>query len=104
MLTVQNARKLATHIAYRYRNLGTAELRLHFGQMAGAEQDDEVWRAFRSAYFDALWAGAEEVSPGPVITGSSSRTGWRLTAAGNITLSFTAGKRLELVDMNVELG
>ena len=104
MLTVQNARKLATHIADRYRNLGTAELRLHFGEMAGAEQDDEVWRAFRSAYFDALWAGAEEISPGPVITGSSSRTGWRLTAAGNITLSFTAGKRLELVDMNLEVG
>ena len=104
MLTIQNARKLATHIAERHRNLGTSELRLHFFQMTGSEQEDEIWRAFRSAYFDALWAGAQEVSPGPVITGSSSRTAWRLTAAGNITLSFTAGKRLELVDMTVELG
>ena len=104
MLTVQNARKLAVHIAERHRNLGTSELRLHFVQLAGSQQEDEIWRAFRSAYFDALWAGAQEVSAGPVITGTSSRTAWRLTAAGNITLSFTAGKRLELVDMTVELG
>ena len=104
MLTVQSARKLASHIADRHRSLSTDELRSHFTGMAGEGQEEEVWRAFCAAYFDALWAGAEEVSAGPVITGSSSRKGWRLTAAGNITLSFTASDRLELVDMNVELG
>ena len=104
MLTVQSARKLASHIADRYRSLGTDELRIQFIRMACEGQDEEVWRAFRSAYFDALWAGAEEMSAGPVITGSSSRKGWRLSAAGNITLSFTATDRLELVDMNVEIG
>ena len=104
MLTVQSARKLAAHIADRHRSLGTDELRMRFIRMAGEGQDDEVWQAFRSAYFDALWAGAQEMSPGPVITGTSPRKGWRLTAAGNITLSFTAGSRLELVDMTVELG
>ena len=80
------------------------ELRVHFVAMAGEGQDEDVWRAFCSAYFDALWAGAEEVSAGPVIAGSSSRKGWRLTAAGNITLSFTARERLELVDMSFEVG
>jgi hypothetical protein len=103
MLTEQNACKIAAEIAARHRNLGAAELRLFYLRAAGNDRDQEVWAAFRTAYFDALWAGALEMTAGPVITGSERRKGWQLSAAGHLTLSFTAADRLELLETNIEL-
>jgi hypothetical protein len=103
MLTEQKARKLAAEIAARHRNLGAAELRLHYLRASGNDEDQETWASFRSAYFDALWAGALEMATGPVITGSERRQGWQLSAAGHLTLSFTASDRLELLETNIEL-
>lgn len=103
MLTQHDACRIAAEIAARHRNLGAAELRLHYLRAAGNEGDQEIWAAFRTAYFDALWAGALEMAPGPVITGSERRKGWQLSAAGHLTLSFTATDRLELLETNIEL-
>jgi hypothetical protein len=103
MLTQNDARKLAAEIAARHRNLGPAELRLQYLSVAGNNADQDIWAAFRTAYFDALWAGALEMAPGPVITGSERRSGWQLCAAGHLTLSFTASDRLELLETSIEL-
>src|SRR3712207_3571917 len=101
MLTQNDACKVAAEIAARHRNLGVAELRLCYLRAAGNEGDQDVWAAFRTAYFDALWAGALEIAPGPVITGTGRRKGWQLSAAGHLTLSFTATNRLELLETTI---
>jgi hypothetical protein len=104
MFTEQDARKLAADVAARHRNLSAAELHRHYLRVAGgSDGDQETWAVFRAAYFDALWAGALEMAPGPVIAGSEGRRDWQLCAAGHLTLSFTATDRLELLETNIEL-
>ncbi len=104
MINLENARHFAMCLADKRRDLGAAELRACYESVAdGWDADEDLWPVFRSAYFDALWAGVDEVATGPVVTGSqpSGRT-WNLAAAGHLTLSFTASDRLKLIEVNLE--
>ncbi len=104
MINLDNARHLAMYLADRYRDLKAEDLKAWYDSAKKEwNADEELWPVFRNAYFDALWAGADEVSTGPVVTGSQPAVkSWRLAAAGHLTLSFTASDRLELIEMNVE--
>lgn len=101
---MENARQAAVSLAERRRDLGADELRAWYERVGlSGDAGDELWAAFRSAYFDALWAGADEVSSGPVIAGSRPSTKlWNLSAAGHLTLSFTTSDRFELIETTVE--
>lgn len=104
MINLESARQLAMGLAERRRDLAADELRSWFESVArNGDADEELWPAFRSAYFDALWAGADEVSSGPVVTGSRPSGGmWNLAAACHLTMSFTTSDRFELIEANVE--
>ena len=93
----------AAQLAHRHRGLGEAELRSWFGRLECDDPGEDNWPAFRSAYFDALWAGAEEFAARPVVTTTAFPKCKALTECAHLTLAFVAaGSRLELIDLAIE--
>ena len=102
MVKRETVRLKAAQLAHRHRGLGASELRDWFSRLECEEPGEDNWPVFRSAYFDALWAGAQEVAAHPVITHTGFPKCKPLTACAHLTLGFIAGTRLELIDMVVE--
>jgi hypothetical protein len=102
MVNIEAVRLKAARLARRHRGLGAAELRDWFGRLECSDRDEDNWPAFRSAYFDALWAGAEEVAARPVVVHTGFPKCKPLTGCAHLTLAFVAGKKFELIDTAVE--
>lgn len=102
MVNLETVRLRAAQLAQSYRALSALELREWFEATKGADDDNDSWSAFRSAYFDSLWAGAEELATKPVIATTGFPKSKPLTDCAHLTLAFVAGSRLELIDFTVE--
>ena len=104
MVNLEAVRIKAAKLANRHRGLGESDLRIWFVRLECEDAADN-WSAFRSAYFDALWAGAEEFAARPVVTTTGFPQSKALTDCAHLTLAFVAGKRkLELIDLSIETG
>jgi hypothetical protein len=99
MVNLETVRMKAAQIAHSHRGLSVSELRDWFDSLG---HDDDSWPAFRGAYFDSLWAGAEEVATRPVVATTGFPKCKPLTACAHLTLAFVAGKKFELIDVTVE--
>ena len=106
MISVDTVRRSAARLAHRRRDLSLTDLRDWFEILHCEETrlsaDEEAWSAFRSAYFDSLWAGAHEVAPPPVVPQTSFPTGKRLAECAHMTLAFVASTRFELIDLSLD--
>jgi hypothetical protein len=102
MVNSEAVRLKAVKLAHRHRGLGESELREWFGRLECNNTSTDDWSVFRSAYFDALWAGAEEFATRPVVTHTGFPKCKPLTGCAHLTLAFVASHRLELLDMSVE--
>ena len=102
MVNFEAVRLRASQLAQSHRGLSASELRGWFDEVHGGDLDNDSWPAFRSAYFDALWAGAEEFATRPVVTTTGFPKCKPLTACAHVTLAFVAGRKLELIDVTVE--
>ena len=106
MISVDTVRRNAARLAQRRRDLSLTDLRDWFELLHSDDDtiaaDTENWSAFRSAYFDSLWAGAREVAPPPVVPQTSFPKGKRLTECAHLTLAFVANTRLELIDVSLD--
>ncbi|HYO80898.1 MAG TPA: hypothetical protein VES20_05825 [Bryobacteraceae bacterium] len=102
MISVDTVRRKAARLARRRRDLSVGELRDWFELLDCDETGSDNWAVFRTAYFDALWAGAEEMTPPPVVPPTSFPKGKRLSDCAHLTLAFVATHRLELVDLAIE--
>jgi hypothetical protein len=102
MVNHETVRIKAAQLAHRHRGLSASELRGWLDSYEGRRSDDETWLAFRSAYFDALWAGAQEMAARPVVATSGFPQCKPLTACAHLTLAFVAGRSFELIDATLE--
>jgi hypothetical protein len=102
MVNLETVRMKAARLAHRHRGLGTSELRDWFNRLECDDPGEDNWPVFRSAYFDALWAGAKEIATRPVVSHTGFPKCKPLTGCAHLTLAFVSGKRLELIDMAIE--
>jgi hypothetical protein len=103
MVKLEVVKHKAARLAQRRRDLSVAELRNWFERLQCLDPEVDNWPAFRSAYFDALWAGAEEMTARPVVPPTCFPKGQPLSASAHLTLAFIGTDRLELVDSSIEL-
>jgi hypothetical protein len=102
MISVDTVRWKAARLAQRRRDLSVEQLRDWFELLDCETSGSNNWAVFRSAYFDALWAGAREMTPPPVVPQTSFPKGRELSDCAHLTLAFVATNKLELVDLSIE--
>lgn len=103
MVNLETVRLKAARLASRHPGLGAGELRTWYDRLECFDPAEDNWPVFRSAYFDALWAGAEEVAAAPVISHTGFPTCKPLSGCAHLTLAFVSSRKFELIDMAVEV-
>lgn len=102
MVNLETVRLKAAQLAQSHRGLGVSEVRDWYDNIEGHAAHEDGWAAFRSAYFDALWAGAHEIAAKPVVATTGFPKCKPLTDCAHLTFAFVAPKGFELIDFTVE--